>query len=116
MTSHAARTASVLDATLLHRALLDALRKLNPASLIGNPVIFVTEVVAALATAIALRDAVTGHAFAFTGQIAGWLWFTVIFAKSPRLLQKGAAAPKRTRFAAPEPRPSTRSWSIRSAG
>ena len=35
-------------------AALDALRKLNPAKLIRNPVIFVTEVVALLVTVLAI--------------------------------------------------------------
>ncbi|MFO1151653.1 MAG: potassium-transporting ATPase subunit KdpB [Alsobacter sp.] len=89
MTSHAVRRSSLFDPALLRRAVPDAVRKLNPASLVRNPVIFVTEVVAALVTAIALRDLATGHPYAFTGQIAGWLWFTVLFANFAEAVAEG---------------------------
>ena len=38
---------------------LDAFRKLDPRALVRNPVIFVTEVVAALVTVFFVRDLVT---------------------------------------------------------
>jgi hypothetical protein len=40
------------DPAILSRAALDAVRKLNPARLVRNPVIFTTEVVSALVTAL----------------------------------------------------------------
>lgn len=46
--------AGMLDPTQLWRALPQALRKLNPVTLFRNPVMFVTEVGAALTTGIAV--------------------------------------------------------------
>src|SRR5262249_45756671 len=55
--------------------------KLNPVTLLKNPVMFVVEVGAALTTVFVLRDAVAGAAaLGFGMQIALWLWFTVLFA------------------------------------
>ncbi|WP_351228165.1 potassium-transporting ATPase subunit KdpB [Streptomyces sp. NPDC002133] len=67
--------AGVLDRTQLWRALPQALRKLNPVTLFRNPVMFVTEVGAALTTGIAVL-----HPTLFGWLITGWLWLTVVFA------------------------------------
>ena len=72
---------ALFDGAILLRAIAESFRKLNPRALARNPVIFVTEVVAALVTALWLRDLFTGNGTAwFSGQIAAWLWFTVLFA------------------------------------
>jgi K+-transporting ATPase ATPase B chain len=89
MSTAAARNPSLLDPAILRRAVLDALRKLNPASLVRNPVIFVTEVVAALVTIIAIRDVITGQPAGFVAQIAAWLWFTVVFANFAEAVAEG---------------------------
>ncbi|MER5908816.1 potassium-transporting ATPase subunit KdpB [Streptomyces mirabilis] len=65
----------MLDPTQLWRALPQALRKLNPVTLFRNPVMFVTEVGAALTTGIAVA-----HPSLFGWLITGWLWLTVAFA------------------------------------
>ncbi|MCT9112851.1 potassium-transporting ATPase subunit KdpB [Streptomyces mirabilis] len=65
----------MLDPTQLWRALPQALRKLNPVTLFRNPVMFVTEVGAALTTGIAVV-----HPSLFGWLITGWLWLTVVFA------------------------------------
>ncbi len=72
---------SVLSPAILLPALRNAFIKLDPRQLIRNPVIFVTEVVAVLVTVLFIGD-IAGSADApvFTGQIALWLWFTVLFA------------------------------------
>ena len=55
--------------------------KLNPITLMKNPVIFVVEVGAALVLLFLIRDVVTGAgAKGFELQIDLWLWFTVLFA------------------------------------
>src|SRR5262249_45210195 len=65
----------------LRRALKDSVLKLNPVSLMKNPVIFVVEVGAALVLLFLLRDIATGSgAIGFELQIDLWLWFTVLFA------------------------------------
>ena len=68
-----------------------------------NPVMFVTEAVAALVTIFWLRDILsdTGTAW-FSGQIALWLWFTVLFANFAEAVAEGrgkaqADALRRTR-------------------
>ncbi|WP_072396231.1 potassium-transporting ATPase subunit KdpB [Hyphomicrobium sp. CS1GBMeth3] len=96
-------TFSLLDRAILRRAALDAVLKLAPQKLVRNPVMFVTGVVAALATLIFLRDAAVGReGLAFTGQIAAWLWFTVLFANFAEAVAEGrgkaqADALRRTR-------------------
>jgi K+-transporting ATPase ATPase B chain len=83
------RTLPAVDAGLLARAARDALVKLNPVALAGNPVIFVTEVVAALVTILFIRDLATGAEALFTGQITLWLWITVVFATFAESLAEG---------------------------
>ena len=80
---------SIAQPDLLMQAALEAFRKLNPAALIRNPVIFVTEVVAFAVTLLLLRDLSAGNAIAFTGQIAAWLWFTVLFANFAEAVAEG---------------------------
>ena len=46
---------------LVGRATIDAFRKLNPAALLRNPVIFVTEIVAAVVTVLFVRDVLAGN-------------------------------------------------------
>src|SRR5215467_12184542 len=76
-----ARARPLFDPEIVRRATAASFAKLNPATLIKNPVMFVVEVGAALTTVFLIRDAVTGtHAIGFTLQIATWLWFTVLFA------------------------------------
>jgi K+-transporting ATPase ATPase B chain len=84
-------------------AMAEALRKLNPASLIKNPVMFTVETVAALSTVLMIRDMMAGAATtSFTAQIVGWLWFTVLFANFAEAVAEGrgkaqAEALRRTR-------------------
>lgn len=75
------RARPLFDPEIVRRATKDSFVKLNPLTLLKNPVIFVVEVGAALATVFLVRDIVT-HAggAAFETQIATWLWFTVLFA------------------------------------
>jgi len=88
--SSKAQATSLFNAPLLAAALKDAFIKLNPRQLLRNPVIFVTEVVAALVTALWLRDLVGHNGEAgFSGQIAAWLWFTVLFATFAEAVAEG---------------------------
>jgi potassium-transporting ATPase ATP-binding subunit len=75
------RARPLFDPPIVKRALRESFVKLNPGTLVKNPVMFVVEVGAALTTILLVRDAITGaHAIGFTLQIAIWLWFTVLFA------------------------------------
>jgi K+-transporting ATPase ATPase B chain len=82
-------TPAFLDPALLSRAIGDAFRKLNPRTLLRNPVIFVTEVVSVLVTVLATRAAIAGEAWAFQACIALWLWFTVLFATFAEAVAEG---------------------------
>ena len=80
----------LFDSAIVRRASVDAFRKLDPRRLARNPVIFVTEVVSAVVTLIFLRDLVAQNGMAlFTGQIAAWLWFTVLFANFAEAVAEG---------------------------
>ena len=71
----------LFDAEILRRAIGDSFAKLNPATLLKNPVIFVVEVCAIVTTILLARDLATHAADTlFNLQIALWLWFTVLFA------------------------------------
>ncbi len=80
----------LFDPAIIERASLEAFRKLDPRRLARNPVIFVTEAVSALVTAVFVRDLVARNADAlFSGQIAAWLWFTVLFANFAEAVAEG---------------------------
>jgi K+-transporting ATPase ATPase B chain len=81
---------ALFDRAILLQSARDAVLKLDPRKLMRNPVIFVTEVVAALVTFLWLRDVLhgTGSPF-FSGQIAAWLWFTVLFATFAEAVAEG---------------------------
>ncbi|SDN71953.1 K+-transporting ATPase ATPase B chain [Methylobacterium phyllostachyos] len=84
------QTSSLFSAALIAPALLGSVRKLDPRSMIRNPVMFVVEVVAILTTILFARDLATGGTnLAFSGQIILWLWFTLIFANFAEALAEG---------------------------
>ncbi|NOT72407.1 MAG: potassium-transporting ATPase subunit KdpB [Hyphomicrobium sp.] len=93
----------LFDSEVLSQAAIDAVTKLHPRKLVRNPVMFVTGAVAAVVTAMFLRDILTGQpGLLFTGQIALWLWFTVLFANFAEAVAEGrgkaqADALRRTR-------------------
>jgi K+-transporting ATPase ATPase B chain len=75
------RARPLFDPEIVHRAVLASFGKLNPVTLMKNPVMFVVEVGAALTTVFLIRDAISGASgIGFSLQIAIWLWFTVLFA------------------------------------
>src|SRR4051794_35257132 len=76
-----ARSRPLFDPEMVGRAARASFGKLNPLTLMKNPVMFVVEVGAALTTVFLIRDVVTGAAgLGFSVQIVLWLWFTVLFA------------------------------------
>ncbi len=76
-----ARARPLFDPEILGRATKQSFVKLNPVTLMKNPVMFVVEVGAAVTTVILVRDLFGGGAaIGFQVQIAIWLWFTVLFA------------------------------------
>src|ERR1700726_1151388 len=71
-------------------ALWDSVKKLNPRTLMKNPVMFVVEVGAVVTTVDLLRE-ITHHTseFGFALQITLWLWFTVLFANFAEAMAEG---------------------------
>ncbi len=83
-----ARSYSLFDRRIISQAAVDSLKKLNPLSLMKNPVIFVTEVGALLTTlGLIFRSGEEPAGFIF--QIALWLWFTVLFANFAEAMAEG---------------------------
>jgi K+-transporting ATPase ATPase B chain len=80
---------ALFDRAIITRALSDAVVKLNPQTLLRNPVIFVTEVVAILTTVVGIEGLVRGHGAAFALAIAVWLWLTVLFATFAEAVAEG---------------------------
>ena len=78
------------DTKIVLPAIKASFVKLDPRTLMKNPVMFVLEVVTALVTIILVRDLVTDseHLF-FEVQIIVWLWFTVLFANFAEAVAEG---------------------------
>src|SRR5450756_1302668 len=88
--SDRARTISIWDPGIVRQAMLDSFRKLDPRIQVKNPVMFIVEVGSLLTTIIFIQDlaAGTGRPL-FTGQVAFWLWFTVLFANFAEAMAEG---------------------------
>ncbi len=81
---------TLLDLAIVAPAIGQAFAKLNPRTLMKNPVMFVLEIVTALTTVLLVRDIVNGSAsVAFELQIVIWLWFTVLFANFAEAVAEG---------------------------
>jgi K+-transporting ATPase ATPase B chain len=89
MTTANAEVISLFDKTIISRASLDAFSKLNPVTLMRNPVIFVTEIVAVMVSVVGAEDVVHGKGAAFPITIALWLWLTVLFATFAEAVAEG---------------------------
>jgi len=91
MSVHRPSSISLFDKAIMGEAVLASFRKLDPRALVRNPVIFTTAVVALLSTVIYVRDLAVGiHDYvAVIGQIAAWLWFTVVFANFAEAVAEG---------------------------
>jgi K+-transporting ATPase ATPase B chain len=81
---------ALFDPKIVLPAIGSSFAKLNPRTLMKNPVMFVLEVVTALTTVILIRDLVTGGGhILFEFQIILWLWFTVLFANFAEAVAEG---------------------------
>ncbi|MGE6470424.1 potassium-transporting ATPase subunit KdpB [Serratia proteamaculans] len=82
---------ALFEPALVRTALIDALKKLDPRTQWRNPVMFVVYIGSILTTAIwlAILAKQTDGSAAFTGSIAMWLWFTVLFANFAEALAEG---------------------------
>ena len=71
-------------------AMLSSFVKLDPREMARNPVMFVVEVGSVITTIYFVLGLVTGRSdTAFVGQVAGWLWFTVLFANFATSMAEG---------------------------
>ena len=84
------KSRSLWDTKIVRQALLDSVVKLNPRTMMKNPVMFVVEVGSVITTVLLVRDA-TRHVpgFGFDLQITLWLWFTVLFANFAEAMAEG---------------------------
>src|SRR5437588_654696 len=85
-----AKAKPVWDKKIVLRAIGDSVSKLDPRTMVKNPVMFVVEVGSALTTLQLVRDTLhhVGR-FAFGLQITAWLWFTVLFANFAEAMAEG---------------------------
>ena len=91
-TPGAKRARPLFDPPIVRRALGDAFRKLDPRVQAKNPVMFVVWVGSVVTTILFGQDLigrVGGWETAFVGQIALWLWFTVLFAGFAEAIAEG---------------------------
>ena len=87
---HRPAEVSLLAPSIAGPALLDAVRKLSPVAMVRNPVMFVVAVVTVLSTGLFFRDLAAGGAEAnLVGQLAAWLWFTLLFANFAEAVAEG---------------------------
>jgi K+-transporting ATPase ATPase B chain len=84
----AVRTHSLFEREIIAQAVVDSFKKLNPLWLSKNPVIFVTEVGAAITT-LGLFFRSEKEPLGFVLQVSLWLWFTVLFANFAEAMAEG---------------------------
>ena len=88
--SERAQRVSLWDPAIVRQAVLDSCRKLDPRIQVKNPVMFIVEVGSLLTTIIFIQELATGGGQPlFTGQVAFWLWFTVLFANFAEAMAEG---------------------------
>ncbi|MGA3171084.1 MAG: potassium-transporting ATPase subunit KdpB [Chthoniobacteraceae bacterium] len=84
----AAKSHSIFDPTIVMPAIVESFKKLNPVHMVRNPVMFVTEVGAAITTVL-IFTGTEGESPKFLIQITLWLWFTVVFANFAEAMAEG---------------------------
>jgi potassium-transporting ATPase ATP-binding subunit len=81
---------SLWDAKIIRRAAIDSVRKLNPRTMMKNPVMFVVEVGSVITLVYLLHDFLAHRpGLLFESQIMLWLWFTVLFANFAEAMAEG---------------------------
>jgi K+-transporting ATPase ATPase B chain len=81
-----AKKKGLFDGAIVRHAAVDSIKKLSPAAMAKNPVMFVVEVGSVVTTAMLFER--HGH-FGFNLQITLWLWFTVLFANFAEAMAEG---------------------------
>jgi K+-transporting ATPase ATPase B chain len=89
MSEHARRI-SIWDPAIIRQAAIDSFKKLDPRLQFKNPVMFIVEAGSLLTTVVWIQELMHGRGNPlFTGQVAFWLWFTVIFANFAEAMAEG---------------------------
>src|SRR3954454_7513703 len=82
---------SIFDPKIVRGAVGDAFVKLNPRTMMRNPVMFIVEAGSVLTSVMFLRDlgSSTTQQNVFAGLVAAFLWFTVLFANFAEAMAEG---------------------------
>ncbi len=85
------RETKLVERDLMRRAVIDSFVKLNPRTLMRNPVMFVVGVGSLLTTVLFVKDfsSSSSDQNVFTGLVALFLWFTVLFANFAEAIAEG---------------------------
>jgi K+-transporting ATPase ATPase B chain len=88
--SNTAKSSPLADKAIVIQALKGCVSKLNPVTMMRNPVMFVVEV-GSLVTTVLLAIDIHSHSgtLGFDLQITLWLWFTVLFANFAEAMAEG---------------------------
>ena len=96
MTTHKKQSASLFTGDILRPAIVSSFAKLDPRVQLHNPVMFVVEITAVIATCAWLKQVLGGAPLGggheptwFTATVAVWLWLTVVFANLAEALAEG---------------------------
>src|SRR6478752_7242262 len=85
------RDTKLVEPEMVRRAVVDSFVKLNPRTLMRNPVMFVVGVGSVLTTVLFFKD--LGNSSTdqnvFTGLVTLFLWFTVLFANFAEAIAEG---------------------------
>lgn len=84
-----ARARPLLDKAILKSSIKNSILRLNPRVQIRNPVMFVVEIGAIFVSIVFLINLAQGVIHTFSGLIALWLWFTIIFANFAEAMAEG---------------------------
>jgi potassium-transporting ATPase ATP-binding subunit len=86
-----ARESKFVEPQMLRRAIVDSFIKLNPRTLMRNPVMFVVGVGSVLTTILFFKDfsSSSTNVNVFAGLVALFLWFTVLFANFAEAVAEG---------------------------
>jgi potassium-transporting ATPase ATP-binding subunit len=81
----------LFDPDILKVAIVDSFKKLDPRLMAKNPVMFVVEVGSVVTTLLFIRDFGSSDSSEnwFSGLVAAWLWFTVLFANLAEAMAEG---------------------------
>ena len=85
------KTRPLFDPSIVKRAVLDSLKKLNPKRQLRNPVMFTVFIGSILTTGLGIHALSAGgsESPAFILGVSAWLWFTVLFANFAEAMAEG---------------------------